>query len=172
MVDTMPDDPKSQQLTTLVAALPLWQLRVLAHIQLGKTREQTVHLTAVSLNIVKDHARPGTPFGQLLAEAEAGVPVLGRAQAQHLARARSPAVVEAWGAIMEDPTVAPRDRIQAGRQIAEAAGLVGQPGTINVVQVNNQQAERQRLNEARHKPDIVEGVASTDDTAPLEPDSG
>ena len=175
----MPDDPQqlaprpiaALDLPHVLVSLPLWQLRVLALVQDAPLDVRQGNLYSIakavrcSVSAISNAAAKDPAFAALLVQARAGVQVVGRQEGQRIARARSVRAVETWSEIMENDKAAARDRIQAGRQIAEAAGLVGQPATINVgVQITNQQAERRRLNETRYT-DIVEGqTQSTDDT--------
>ena len=176
MVDKVDQDnqtltPRSQpDLLPILASLPLWQRRILALVQNGIHLYQAAAFIRTSPASVKSAAIPGSPFALALAQAEAGVAIIGRDDARALAIARGGEVVETWAYLLRDKMVAPRDRIQAGRQIAEAAGLVGQPATINVgVQINQASVEeRRRLNQRRHQPSttIVGGEVATRDETP------
>ena len=183
----MPDDPQqlaprpiaALDLPHVLVSLPLWQLRVLALVQDAPLDVRSGNLYSIakavrsSVSCISNAVASDPAFAALLVQARAGVQVVGRQEGQRIARARSVRAVETWSGIMEDTEAANRDRIQAGRQIAEAAGLVGQPATINVVQVSGETAGQhsQRLyRQYVDKTDIVEGqVASTDDTPSTEP---
>ena len=130
--DTAPTPPD-------ISSLPLWQRSIIKYLQLNLPLQEAARLVNnTSMASIEKHLQLNPLFAQAVALAEAGVTVFDEKHAQLDARGRVGAVIDRWSHIMMHSR-SDRDAINAGRQIAEAAGIVGGGNTINVgVRVDNQ----------------------------------
>lgn len=146
--------PAPADLASLVARLPLWQRRILAHIQAGLSSIQAAAAINVSPASLQKACKDYPAFAEAVTQTEAGVTLLGVAQAKELAIARASRWIDKVDAIATDDRTTPvidkqgniigerdrvanRDKVAALRLGLEAAQVIGGAGTTVQVAIVN-----------------------------------
>ena len=123
-----------------ISHFPPWQRHIISLVQRGVKLYDAAQRSNVSLDTVSRYAE-NSEFGRALADADAGVVVLGPDHVRQLAIAHAYHLVDHFSQQATDATVRPRDQQGAGRIVLEGAGVLGHgPGTAIQINVGQSQA--------------------------------